>query len=261
MRIAFNDKKLLTAEDGTLYGIALGYDHCAEHEFGIKGLADLFGLTYQGLGIRARTQQRPVSYERVSFTKDKQKWVILFVTARSVYVRPEEDRQKAMKNYALSQVGVPWRDDMQTAWDDNGFGICCKASDTAIIDLIANAIDNKRLVVGFKLSSEKGTPFDRGGGLMLCDADLVPQDVDERLSKTDDSNIRLHNAVLKTGIERKLMKAGCKYYALSPRWKDEAKGEIMYWLNPMDQMHNNYGWYTLADLKAWAKGKGPIPKK
>ncbi|MFA6407274.1 MAG: hypothetical protein WCV80_01030, partial [Candidatus Paceibacterota bacterium] len=61
--------------------------------------------------------------------------------------------------------------------------------------------------------------------------------------------------------EDELKKAGIGYFALSPRWKDETKKEIVFWLNPREQRENNYGWFSAADLKLWIKGKGPIPKK
>ena len=56
-------------------------------------------------------------------------------------------------------------------------------------------------------------------------------------------------------------KAGKKYFALSPRWKDDNKKEVIFWLNPYHQDIDNFGWFTVEDLKDWAKGKGKIPMK
>ena len=62
-------------------------------------------------------------------------------------------------------------------------------------------------------------------------------------------------------LEKILEKAKCRYYALSLRWKDDDKKEVIFWLNPMEQDKNNFGWFTVEDLKDWAKGKGKIPMK
>lgn len=65
----------------------------------------------------------------------------------------------------------------------------------------------------------------------------------------------------KTKIKKILDRAGKKYFALSPRWKDENKKEVIFWLNPYYQDIDNFGWFTVDDLKDWAKGKGKIPMK
>jgi hypothetical protein len=35
----------------------------------------------------------------------------------------------------------------------------------------------------------------------------------------------------------------------------------MYFLNPMRQQENNFGWFTVEELEQWMEGKGPIPGK
>ena len=81
--------------------------------------------------------------------------------------------------------------------------------------------------------------------------------------------MKQHNAVLdqqqkvaleKTKIEMILKKAKKEYDALVPAWANDEKTEVKYWLNPKDQENVNYGWYSLQDLKLWAKNKGRIPK-
>ena len=81
------------------------------------------------------------------------------------------------------------------------------------------------------------------------------------MTDTDLDTIELQKAVARTGIHKLLKEADCKYYALSPRWADESKTEVKFWLNPYDQTNNNYGWYAVEDLEAWVNGEGPIPKK
>lgn len=76
MRDAYYSKHFLTREDtGEVVGISLGYDHCAEHEWGVKGLKNL--LHFQDkkypMGVADRIVQPPLEVvERaVSFTEFK----------------------------------------------------------------------------------------------------------------------------------------------------------------------------------------------
>jgi hypothetical protein len=58
-----------------------------------------------------------------------------------------------------------------------------------------------------------------------------------------------------------LEKAGKDFFALSPRWKDAEKKEVIFWLNPENQRENNSCWCTVSDLNDWIKGEGKIPKQ
>ena len=80
---------------------------------------------------------------------------------------------------------------------------------------------------------------------------------------------RLQKADLKTGVKKKLEKAGKRYFACSPKWaneikstadgKIETKHDVIYWLNPMEQNIHNFGWYTVEDLEEWIEDKGKVP--
>ncbi len=56
MRVAFNDVYFLAGEDGEVYGISLGSGGCAEHERGIRGLAQCLAYTPKDfpLGVEDR---------------------------------------------------------------------------------------------------------------------------------------------------------------------------------------------------------------
>lgn len=66
--------------------------------------------------------------------------------------------------------------------------------------------------------------------------------------------------LIKTRIHKILAKSGKKYFALSPRWADDQKKEVVFWLNPYDQDKYNSGWFSVQDLKDWAKDKGKVMK-
>ena len=60
MRQAFNDYAIIVDDknDNQFLGIALGYDYCAEHEWGIKGIKRDFGIpepSKKKMGVKSRT--------------------------------------------------------------------------------------------------------------------------------------------------------------------------------------------------------------
>jgi hypothetical protein len=80
------------------------------------------------------------------------------------------------------------------------------------------------------------------------------------MSSVDRDQLEIKKSAFETGIHKKLKEADKKYFALSPRWKDKDKKEVVFWLNPYDQQNNNFGWYSAKDLEEWIEGKGPVPK-
>jgi ABC-type Zn uptake system ZnuABC Zn-binding protein ZnuA len=87
---------------------------------------------------------------------------------------------------------------------------------------------------------------------------LLSQDVIDSIKESDLDVIRLKKTANKTGIYEILKKAGKSYFSLSPRWNDESKKEVVFWLNPMNQNKYKCGWFNVNDLKDWAKDKGKI---
>lgn len=63
----------------------------------------------------------------------------------------------------------------------------------------------------------------RNGGLIFCIASKLPEETVTSMKEADWDYIALQKAAEKTKIERILEKAGKKYFALSPRWKDSAE--------------------------------------
>jgi len=105
-----------------------------------------------------------------------------------------------------------------------------------------------------------GNVFENGG-LHLVIKSRIPKETIDEVYQQDLDDLKLKKAASSTGIYEKLEKAGKGFYALSPKWKDEEKKEVIFWLNPQEQHANNFGWYTVSDLKDWIKGKGKIPKE
>lgn len=93
----------------------------------------------------------------------------------------------------------------------------------------------------------------------MLDSRVAPQ-VRADVLATDREHKRLLAAAAATGIEQRLKAAKRGWYALSPGWVDERKQEVHFFLNPMEQPRYNHGWFTVAELDAWAAGHGPVMK-
>ena len=145
--------------------------------------------------------------------------------------------------------------DFSAAWSEKDFALRVRGSENVTaLKAIYAAFKKKKIIVGLKPAESW-----LGAGLLFALESAFTKEAKAEILEADKSEERLQKAFKKTGIEKILKKAGCDYYALSPRWK-EGETEIRFWLNPSQQDSNNYGWFKLADLEAWAKGTGPIPK-
>jgi hypothetical protein len=111
---------------------------------------------------------------------------------------------------------------------------------------------------------------------------MDPDFIQEMYDVDVDHN-RLQEADSRTGIREFLKRAGEQqkapsrtfgkkfdYYALRPAWAGSIKStkdgeirtdyDVIYFLNPCHQDHNNHGWFTVEQLMEWTEGRGPIPK-
>lgn len=107
-------------------------------------------------------------------------------------------------------------------------------------------------------------PF-QNAGLCIGITSLIPNEGKKTMAAADLDNIDLQEAADKTNIIARLKAAKCTFYACSPRWASEkerksTKYSMVFWLNPIDQKDNNYGWFTVEELEQWIRGVGPIPK-
>ena len=85
-------------------------------------------------------------------------------------------------------------------------------------------------------------------GFFFCTA-CIPQAPGSRSTKA-------HSVA--TGIEEVLKAAGKKWYALSPGWRDKRKQHVDFFLNPCEQERYDFGWFTVEELRQWARDEGPV---
>jgi hypothetical protein len=146
------------------------------------------------------------------------------------------------------------------AWDGGYFGIHVRGTENvAALKALYEGFKRKEIVFG--MSPAKGW---LGSGLVFALVSAFDDETKAEILEKDESHERLLAAFEASGIKDTLREAGCRYFALKPTWSEKPgiryESEIRFWLNPMEQRENNSGWFSVADLEAWVKGEGPIPK-
>jgi hypothetical protein len=248
---------------GQIIALNLGSDFCAEHEWGIAGIKNTFAIDPTIPGIEGRT------------IKNKSVTLNTFGVRLDIFGRRSTKKIEKLTLYGL--VPSPkWKYSSETnsdyswvtkgsMWDPEKDQIKGYWSESRFLFLLEKKSEVDEFVEAFSradISIWLGSagPF-KGGGLCIAITSRLPKEFTDSMMESDLDHIKLKKFFDKTGIEKILSSAGKKYYALSPRWKNDEKTEIQVWLNPSDQDIHNYGWYTIDELKQWANNKGPIIKK
>jgi hypothetical protein len=259
-------------QGGKIFGINLGSDFTAEHEHGVKELNQCLGVDNKDhLGIEKRRIRKP--------NVDGVVWVEDGDTAALLIVKPYEVKYFVGRkiNELSQELRFYDKEDIATAWSGNDLGILVRGEENIKrLKKIYAAILNKEAAIwlggggGFK-----------NAGLCLAIINEIPEDLKKTMHDADVDSNKLMVASEKTGIKQKIDKINsdfreknkgygyydvpCGYYALSPAWinedhKEKSAYPVVYWLNPMQQDKNNFGWYTVEQLLEWVdEGKGPIP--
>ena len=263
MRIAYHDTQFVKNTDNNVVGINLGYDYTAEHEWGTKELKQLLGI-WNGdpktetnvMGFDRHVVTKPDSIRRVT-VKD---WVFITTYSKpswSSSTETDEEYFKKLFGYSMQSTNK----EVISAWDSKNFVFGSK--DTKAMDTLYTAFKEKRM-----LNAVVGTdnPFGRSG-LYFGIYDYLTREDEKDVIKHQTNFTNMWKKIRDTKIEERLIEAGKKYYDLSPRivtdnkaFKSSKLPDIKFWLNPMYQTNNNYGWYTIEDLEEWIDDKGKIPK-
>lgn len=265
MRQAMNSG-LLKAEDGALIGINLGAGYCAEHEWGIKELRRVFGMTEDGYGLAKRTIRQIPTCKDYD-TREERSYVTFLATKKmsTLVCSPYMTAKVDNKNPELSSYN--YKDQMNVAWDEESFGIIAfSKEDKEAVKEIYDAIQKKDLAIWLG-----GGGVFQNAGLVLAIVSRIPKENADTLRDADIDKERLLKAAKETGIEGLLKKVGKQWFALSPKWTtaihtadgrniEDTKYPVMFWLNPMEQQKYNAGWFTVENLELWAEDKGPVIK-
>lgn len=238
----------LMGENGVFVGVNLGADHCAEHEWGIARLRDAFGMRDTApdcLGIESR-RVRTVPAE-----------LRLLAVPGGRVLQFEQWNPERWDERELSI----YDGDLATAWDEGSFGIHARGDGADRLVELDKAIRDLDAAIWLG-----GGGVFQNAGLCIVIVSRLPAEGIAMLRAGDEDRIALRAASDATGIEAELRAAGKRWFALSPKWardfggKRETAHPVIYWLNPQEQDANNFGWFTVEQLREWAAGRGPIPK-
>lgn len=258
MRRTYN-AKFVFDENDKFVGLNLGADFCAEHEWGIAGIEQTFGIDTTKIGITGRTITRmPNCFRTLEFQQNYKKFLGLYCSKSGFYGNVDN---KEFKNYLPNPYGFKAGScDYAAAWDENGFSVVISAEYREYFDDILIAMQENRLSIFIK-----GTANSFGRcGLCLYIVDRIPKSFIDSMQSYDEDVIALNKAADKTQIAQKLRKAGLQYFALSPHWAKDihdlgpTKYDVAFWLNPMNQTKYRAGWMRVEDLEDWIKGKGRV---
>jgi hypothetical protein len=256
MREGYDNDMLTLPERTEVIGVNLGSDHCAEHEWGIKGIKQVFGMKEDALGLDKRI---------VTVVAPELQWVEGKIRrggnktqdAAGFWVNKYNYNEPGGEKRVFELPDVHLYSDSSTLWTGWSEG------DLGALSTDSKQIDHLRHI--FKAFGDLDIAIWLGGGGVFKNAGLViaiaselPKKITKQWYDSDVSYNKLMADFKATGIEEKLRKAGKRYFALSPRRK--ADGGIEFWLNPMDQKNDYWGVVTLKDLEDWIMGKGKIPQ-
>ncbi len=277
--------------------VSLGADFCAEHERGIGSLETKLGigkLAQVGVerrqmttgdagsayywsndveaafvvgdewGLRSHIESGavPVPVDGVvCFTGRIPQSIERFVMPIDTHVQGEDGRFRKVrmpKGAAAKAALFENHAGFQAAWNEKSFMIFARGSGPCMVvaDLVRAYVEKDLVVsVGMRM------PF-QNGGLNLSIASRFPQNVRDTVIESDRDHAALMAFAENTGIHKTLKDAKCRFSALSPKWTNENKNDVIFFLNPDNGLREgkkaSYGWVTIQDLRDWAKGTGVI---
>ena len=270
MRRSHVDTQWLLTPDGRMLGIALGYDRCAEHEWGLDGLTTAFGVSLDapiGLADRAITHvPQTLRYARgPEQGRDARRKALPHATLVYQDRAGDDATVFACARRELTLTAEPGdahyrpaRDDVAAGWSSRDFGIRVRGESYCQYLAELDAAFRARDIV-FALGLRQ--PFGGKAGLTFVIDSRIDADTRTRVQEQDEARERLQQAVRASGIEARLKAAGKRWYALSPAWRGPEETDLRFFLNPMEQQRHTHGWFTVAELDAWIAGEGPVVLK
>jgi hypothetical protein len=269
MRRAYQNQKFIE-EGNDFYGLSLGFDFCAEHEWGIEDMKCHFGIVKEnGIGLPSRKiSKHPIQYfENGNFAllTSRTPWNLKDKTAESDIL--ESHIPYDLKNFTTYPLAC--------AWDGEDFCVIVNGTENREkLRELKTAFENDNIAICTIKSNL--TAFAKTS-LSLLIADKLPQEIIDDMYNADKEYWDIYEYEEKIGLKelketkgKKNGYQGDKYYmACSPKWidyKDEknreflkkqkgTKYDIMYWVNYSDD-DDNYGWYTVEQIQKWLSTPG-----
>lgn len=282
MRKGYKGGWLIEEKSGTLLGINLGSDYCAEHEWGIKDLQMAAGIEYDESVFGIDRRRTKLNEKNLLFVNNGKEAGLIIDSAWQLEYR----RKKEMKDWAtyLTYDTYGEEKNLCTAWDGDSLGIRVK-TDKYIkkLEQIKEALVKNDAAIWLG-----GGHVFQNAGLVIGIVSRIPVHNLQEMYDADLDYYKLQEAAKATGIEQKIAERnkdvryprpyGCHlraswatggpgtYHLSLPRLAGEApkdrktKHPVIFWLNP-ETKPAQYGWYTVEELELWLEGKGPVLEK
>lgn len=266
MRRAYNNVYVIK-DDNTFYGVSLGYDFCAEHEWGTQRMKTKFGIDTNKMGVEGRS----ITKGEVMFMNDGKTCVLTSRKPWSSWETPKENITVSdLLPYDLKNLYK----DIESAWDEGDF--CIVTKDKTLFNFMEElneAFKNNNIVIGV-INSEL-LSF-ANASLSILIKDKLPKSIVDSMYSVDKAAVDLVEYEKKIGVTKLKEDTrgngykGDKYFlACSPRWIDYddieyrekrkkelgTKYDILYWINYSDD-DDNYGWYNVEDIIKWLSTPG-----
>jgi|AntAceMinimDraft_18_1070375.scaffolds.fasta_scaffold06517_6 hypothetical protein len=294
MRKAYNDFGIL-AEDNVFYGISLGYDFTAEHEWGIKGISRMFGipeLTRKNIGIKSRTITTKKAKDVLVFGVD-QDFTFLFsdlwhVPINKRYFLNTKESKKIIteipydlksyktdlkeifnKRYSLKIKDEDIsKNNIITAWSGEDFGIVVKGKrESKWLHELYQAFINRNIV--FTYINLSGTNPFSNSSLSIIIADRLSKNILDAMKNVDKKQLDLKKIEKKINLKERLRESKkFKEFSLScsPEFidYDASKKELKELKKKENTKYNvkfwinsseYYGWNTVEELEELINNK------
>jgi len=270
MRRAYHDFGFIE-EDGVFFGVTLGFDFTAEHEWGIadmKRVLEIPELKKSNVGIKSRMigMKHP---ETVIHYKEDGKYTYLYMRQKYPWEKETEPR---LPDYCLKKEELDWiikdnqtrepkKDEIITAWDSKEFGMLTKGEENRVrIKELHEAILKHNVALTF-LNLNGKNPF-ANACLSLLIVDKLPKDTLAAMKEADENTLELAFITKKLNLDQKLRKSG-KFgdyglHCASPHFISseekrqlKTKYDVSVWINSS----SFYGWCTVEELEELIKDK------
>jgi hypothetical protein len=224
MRKAIQDYGFLNYNDKFI-GVSLGYDFCAEHEWGIKELKKIFGipnkLTKKNLGIKSRMITKIP--ESLKFKKDGYDGAVLWIAYHSLIDNGYQDElPMTLENYKKNiKWEIDWdkkrrkkwkekyneeyyrepKDSMISAWDSKSFGIAVYGKEEVKwLEKLYKEIKKKNIAIT-PLNISGNNPF-ANASLSIIIVDTLPQSIIDVMYNVDKKQFDLIKYEKKIGMKK-----------------------------------------------------------
>jgi hypothetical protein len=262
MRRGFQNSGFIE-ENNIFFGVSLGYDYCAEHEWG--KLRSSFKISDKGLGF----ETRKINKADVFFKEFENHAILMSLGYKDVKIL-ENKSFKDLITYDLSKVNLK-EEEILTAWDESDFQILVKGEKAVEkLKILYQAFLDLNIII----ANLEGGIFSNSS-LSLLILNNLPKENLEQIYNVDKKALDLITYEEEIGMTKLKndKKGGYNqenyFMACSPRWinykntekEKQLKKElntdynIVYWINYSDD-DNNYGTYTVEEIRKWLSTDG-----